>query len=219
VQAPLLAGSEELELLARWRAGDDVSGQRLFGRWYSVVSRYLRNKVGGAVHKDLVQQTFEACLRSSASFRGTSSFRSFLLRIAYNKLADYLRSKYQRVDLERQVEVDDLVIADSFASPDSLVARRQEYRILLAGLRRLPFKLQVVLELRYWESLTDLEIAEVIDAPLGTVKTRLRTGHIRLQREVACSDISPDLVRSTMDTLEDWSGRVRDGLRVLEDGG
>jgi RNA polymerase sigma factor (sigma-70 family) len=211
-----LTGPDEAELLARWRAGDTAAGQQLFRQFYKVVSRYLRNKVGGTVHGDLVQKTFLACLGSSAQFRGASSFRTYLLGIAHHTLVDYFRDARRAaardLDRDQENEVDDLILADSFAEPDAIVAKRQEHRILLATLRRLPFKLQVVLELRYWESLSDREIAEVLGIALGTIKTRLREGHTRLRREVACGDVSPDLLRSTMDTLDGWSQRVRSGL-------
>lgn len=222
-------GLDEAELLARWRAGDAVCGQQLFRRSYNVVSRYLRNKVGGAVHGDLVQKTFLACLRTSARFRGASSFRTYLLRIAHHTLVDHFRAAQRTAERERgaerdrdrhrdpDAELDELVLADSLAEPDAIASRRQEHRILLAALRRLPFPLQVVLELRYWESLSDREIAEVLGTPLGTIKTRLRDGHRRLRRELASSDVSPELLRSTMDTLDGWSQRVRSGLGVLDD--
>jgi len=212
-------GPDEADLLARWRAGDAAAGQQLFRQFYEVVSRYLRNKVGGTVHGDLVQKTFLACLHSSAQFRGASSFRTYLLGIAHHTLVDYFRDARRAAARDRAQadEVDDLVLADAFAEPDAIVAKRQEHRILLAALRRLPFKLQVVLELRYWESLSDREIAEVLDAPLGTIKTRLRDGRKRLRREVASGDVSPELLRSTMDTLDGWSQRVRSGLGALDD--
>jgi|SRR6187402_1804012 len=214
-------GSDEVELLACWRAGDVAAGQQLFRQSYKVVSRYLRNKVSGAAHGDLVQKTFLACLRSSTQFRGASSFRTYLLRIAHHVLVDHFRDARRGAapDCDRQyeVEVDDLILADSFADPDAIIARRQEHRCLLGALRRLPFALQVVLELRYWESLSDREIAEVLGAPLGTIKTRLRDGHIRLRHELARGDVSPELLRSTMDTLDNWSQRVRSGSGVLDD--
>lgn len=212
------AGLDEAELLASWRAGDVAAGQELFRQTYKIVARYLRNKVGSAVHGDLVQKTFLACVGSASQFRGASSFRTYLLRIAHHTLVDHFRDARRAAARDRaaDVPIDDLVIAESFTEPEAIVSRRQEHRILLAALRRLPFALQVVLELRYWESLSDREIAEVLGAPIGTVKTRLRDGHQRLRREVASADVSPELLRSTMDTLDTWSQRVRSGLGLFD---
>ncbi|HWU87095.1 MAG TPA: RNA polymerase sigma factor [Kofleriaceae bacterium] len=210
---------DEVELLAAWRAGDKAAGQRLFRQSYKVVSRYFRNKVGGVAHGDLVQRTFLACLRSAEGFRGASSFRTYLLRIAHHTLVDHYRAARRDTARgpEHELDLDDVVVADAISDPDAVVTRRQEHKILLAALRRLPLALQVVLELRYWEALTDREIAEVLGAPLGTVKTRLRDGHLRLREVLARGDVSPDLLRSTMDTLDSWSQRVRGGLDIFDE--
>ena len=220
MRAPVVGLNEEA-LLARWRAGDAAAGQELFRHSYRVVSRYLRNKVGGAVHGDLVQKTFLACLSSSQQFRGESSFRTYLLGIAHHTLVDHFRAARRAAAREpdgaRGPELDDLIVADTFAEPNAVVSRRQEHRILLSALRRLPFPAQVVLELHYWESLTLREMAEVLRAPLGTVKTRLRDGRRRLERELSCSALAPDLLQSTMDTLERWSEGVRRGRGALGD--
>ena len=210
---------DEAELLAAWRAGDVAAGQRLFRQSYKVVARYFRNKVSGAVHGDLVQKTFLACMRSAAQFRGMSSFRTYLLRIAHHTLVDHFRDARRSTARgpEQELDLDAVVVADALPDPDAVVTRRQEHRILLAALRRLPLALQVVLELRYWEGLSDSEIAEVLGAPLGTVKTRLRDGHLRLRHELARGDVSPELLRSTVDTLDRWSERVRGGLDIFAD--
>lgn len=214
-------GLEEGELLARWRTGDRAAGQELFRRSYKVVSRYLRNKVSGSVHGDLVQKTFLACLNSSMQFRGESSFRTYLLGIAHHTLVDHFRAAGRAAarehDGERGPELDDLIVAETFAEPDAIVSRRQEHRILLAALRRLPFPLQVALELHYWESLKVREIAEVLRAPRGTVKTRLRDGRLRLRRELARGRFALDLLQSTMDTLDRWSAGVQRGRGALDD--
>jgi RNA polymerase sigma factor (sigma-70 family) len=216
---PPAARLDEAELLARWSTGNVAAGQRLFREYYNVVSRYLSNKVGGAVHGDLVQRTFLACLTGAAQLGGTSSFRTFLLRIAHRELAEHLRRARRGGTRapEREVDLEALIVADSFAEPHAVAAQQQEHRLLLAALRRLPFALQAVLELHYWESLSPREIAEVLGAPIGTVKTQLRHGRVRLRRELASSDVTLDLLRSTLDLLEGWSERVRSELGIFHE--
>jgi RNA polymerase sigma factor (sigma-70 family) len=207
-------------LLALWRTGDATAGQELFRRSYKSVSRYFMNKVDGEVHDDLVQQTFLACLGSSTPFRGDSSFRTYLLGVAHQILIDHFRRSPRAAgfNASREVDVERLIAADAFAEPLEAIARQQEHRILLAALRRLPFQLQVVLELHYWESLTAREIAEVLGVPPATVKTRLRDGRVRLRDQLTSGSLAPDLRQSTMETLEGWAERVRGRMRVRDAG-
>ncbi len=205
----------ELELLRRWQAGETAAGQQLFRRSYEVVSRYFRNKVAEAVLADLVQKTFLACLSSAARFRAASSFATYVLAIAHHTLVDHYRG--QKRSSNRELDLDGLVIADTFPGADALVKQRQDLRLLLGALRRLPFPQQAVLELRYWEALSDSEIAEILDEPLGTVKTRLRDGQQRLRHELARGDVAPELLRTTLDTLEHWQQRVRRGMGVFDE--
>jgi RNA polymerase sigma-70 factor (ECF subfamily) len=70
-------------------------------------------------------------------------------------------------------------------SPSHELRHRDERQHLLEALRRLPLDLQVVLELHYWEGLRGPELAEVLEIPEGTVRSRLRLGRDRLRRCLA----------------------------------
>ena len=132
----------DARLVEAWRGGDREAGKRLFERHYAGVARFFRNKVGEA-GPDLIQRTFLACVEGRERFRRESSFRSYLFSIAYKIVCKYYRERRRdagRVDFEEES-------AHSLSSPISAVAARQEQRLLLEGLRRLPVDYQVVLEL------------------------------------------------------------------------
>ena len=76
-------------------------------------------------------------------------------------------------------------------------------------LLRLRFPLQLVLELRYWEAMSDAEIAEVLDEPIGTIKSRLRAGRLALKDQLERLAGSAEELRSTLDSLHRWAMRVR----------
>ena len=88
-------GDEELRLLHRWRAGDSQAGTALFERYFAGVYRFFRNKVTDGA-EDLAQETFLACVRNAQGFRGESSFRSYVFRVAYSKLHDHYRRRHKR---------------------------------------------------------------------------------------------------------------------------
>lgn len=192
-------------LLDAWRAGDQASGGALFDRYFEVVARFFSNKVADGLD-DLVQQTFLAAVEARDRYRGDAPFRNFLLRIAHHILCKHYR--HGRV---RQVVPDFSVtaIADLDPSPSVLVAQRGEQQVLLRALRRIPLELQVVLELAFWEQLTAQEIADVVEIPLGTAKTRIRRAKelVRMQIEQIAS--SPRELEGSLEDLDAWARAMR----------
>ena len=201
-----MAGLPDDELLATWRAGSAEAGELLFERHYEAVRRYFRNKVPPAATRDLVQDTFLACVEACDRFARRSSFRTYLLGIAHHVMIDYLRAATRR---RGALDLSEVILADLSPPGDEAIAAKRERRLLLRGLRGLRFPLQVVLELRYWESLSDGEIAEVLDEPLGTIKTRLRAARHALEDRLTALSESADELRSTLDSLQRWAARVR----------
>lgn len=201
-------------LVQAWRDGDREAGKRLFSRHYAGIARFFRNKVGEA-GPDLIQRTFLACLEGRERFRHEASFRSYLFSIAYKVLCKHYREQRRdhdrdggRVDFEEES-------AHSLSSPISAVAARQEQRLLLEGLRRLPVDYQVVLELHYWEGMSAAELADVLAIPVGTAKTRLRRGRELLEERLAEISTSAVLLKSTLLGLETWAAQLR--VQVLGD--
>lgn len=199
------------ELLAAWRAGDRRAGELLFERYYDPVARFFFNKTDAEA--ELIQQTFLACVESAPKFRGDGSFRSFLFAIAYRQLCRHYRDrKGDRLDLT------EVSVAAMEPSPSQVLVEGEELKLLLAGLRRIPVDCQVALELLYWEQLTTVEMAAVLEIPEGTVKSRLRRGRALLRQAIEALASSPDLATSTLLGIESWATalRARAGLKAGE---
>ena len=200
--------SSDYDLLVQWRAGDGAAGNALFDRHVGAIYRFFRTKVAGELD-DLVQATFEASLQSESKFRSDAPFRAFLYGIARN----VLRSHYRK--LTRRREVPDFSVesvADFDDSPSQVIAERREHRVLLEALRRIPLDLQIVIELHYWERLPGSEIATVLDAPEGTIRTRLRRARQLLEQRVREIAESPEVLESTVDNLERWAASLREDV-------
>jgi RNA polymerase sigma-70 factor (ECF subfamily) len=196
-------GSDE-DLLAAWRAGDVKQGELLWHRHSRSVQRFFRNKVPWAVATDLAQRTLEHGLRLQQPVR---SFRSYLLGIAKHQLFDYLRAEQRKK--RREADLDTLVIDDMVASPEEWVCAKREKRVLLHALRRLPLSIQLVLELRYWERMSDREVADVLAVPIGTVKSRIAAGRVGLRAAIEQLVSSHERLQSTLDSLEKWASRTQ----------
>lgn len=193
------------DLLAAWSDGDKEAGRILFGRHYEAVARFFRNKVGAAA-PDLVQKTFLGCLESLAGFQGTGSFRSFLFAVAYRQLCKHYRANAVERD---RFDLGTVTAFDLDPTPSRVLAKHREQRLLLEGLRRIPIEFQTVLELHYWEQMSASEIARALEAPLGTMKSRIRRGRALLQAQITALAGSPAELGSTLGNLEGWAAELR----------
>lgn len=198
------------ELFRAWQTGDRRAGEALFERHYDALDRFFINKVGDRAG-DLVQRTFVACIEAAARFRGDSSFRTFMFAIARNQLLKHLRDHGRERD---RLDPAITSICDLDPSPSVVAARREQERLLLAALRRLPLDEQIALELHYWEQLSATEIAAVLEIPVGTAKSRLRRARDRLEAALA----GPDPAKATtLDDLERWARDLRTAVRRDDD--
>ena len=195
----------DAELLERWRSGDNSAGQVLFRRHYDDVQRFFMNKVSTGV-ADLVQETFAACVAGRDRIQEGGKFRSYLFGTAYNVLCSLFRRQYKGGD---RLDLDSALSDELSPGPNTVLVQREEQRILLKGLRRIPILDQVVLELHYWEQLSLAEIAEVMRCPRNTVKGRVRRARDRLKQVIEELAHSPELVTSTISCLDEWAARIR----------
>lgn len=203
---PLEARRDE-ELLLAWREGDRQAGGVLLERHYARVAMFFQNKV--AEPEDLIQRTFLACAESADRFRINSSFRAYLLGIAVN----VLRNHYRQLNGPRNhAALQTSSMEDMGQTPSQVIAQREEERLLLAALRRLPIDLQLVLELFYWERMKTHELAEVLGWPLGTVRDRLRRARKQLEGHLDALARSKSKLESTVTRLDEWVNKLRSKL-------
>ena len=197
--------SDDEQLLLRWRDGDRRAGEALFERYFEALARFFRNKVNHGV-EDLVQQTFLGCVEGVTRLRSAASFRSFLFAIAHNILRSSIRARRGGAE---PFDPEVMTARDLAPGQSSLLAQRQEQRLLLEGLRTVPLDAQVLLELFYWEDLTSAEIAEITGAPHGTIRSRLRRARELLRERLGELAASPQVLASTLQDLEGWAASLR----------
>lgn len=198
----------DADLLAAWKDGDADAGGALVERHFAMVYRFFRNKIDGDLD-DLVQDTFARCVDRADAVADNDRFRAFLLGVARNVLRERYRAKASRPDA---VDFDAQSVADLGTSPTGALARKRDHRLLLAALRSIPLEDQVALELVYWESMTGRELAQVMQVPEGTARTRLRSARLSLEAALAKLARTPEQLQSTRDNLVRWSGAIREYL-------
>jgi RNA polymerase sigma factor (sigma-70 family) len=198
--------SSDFELLDRWDAGDLHAGNELFERYFDEIYRFLAHKTNGDA-EDLVQRTFLACLEGKGSFRKGASFRTYLYAIGRNLLHAYWREKKRAA-----FDVGASSLLELGPSPSTAVAERHEERLLLEALRSIPLDLQIALELFYWEKLSAPELAQILEIPEGTVRSRLRRARDALEQRLSELESSPERLASTLSNLERWAVSLRDRI-------
>jgi RNA polymerase sigma-70 factor (ECF subfamily) len=194
----------DYDLLDAWRGGDGKAGNQLFDRHFDSVYRFLQNKTDQDP-ADLVQRVFLACVERKDSFRGESSFRTYLFSIARNLLYRHYRDRNKH-----GVDFGVTSLQDLGPTPTFVVDKRAHDRLLLEALRCIPLELQIAIELHYWERLSGPELARVLELPEGTVRSRLRRAREALQAKLEELATSPAQLATTMANLENWANAVRD---------
>ena len=181
--ARLEGGSpEEARLIEACRAGDAAAFNLLVWRWEKPLYNFVFKYVGdGELAQDLVQDTFVRVLKSIGRYTYRGSFSTWLYRIAINLCKDHLKRKrvpmvslhdYYTSGAGERVYVQDRVADEAARTDESLKAEERE-ELVRRLLGSLPEEERIVILLKEYQELTFREIAEVLDVPEGTVKSRL----------------------------------------------
>ncbi|WP_420641290.1 RNA polymerase sigma factor [Candidatus Leptofilum sp.] len=169
----------EKELIRRAKQGDAAAFEqlmRLHGQFvYNLALRTLNNQKDA---EDVTQETFLQLLKTLATFRGESQFRTWLYRIVINLCYQKLPQLKRELNLLEDGVL--LNVRDEKPSiPDILLAEELKQQ-MLAAVQDLPEKYRLLITLRHLQGMSYAEIAEVTKMPLGTVKT----GIFRARREL-----------------------------------
>lgn len=206
--------SSDEELYAAWTAGDRAAGGRLVDRHLRPIARFFANKIwDGDDAEELVGTTFELCARTLGSFRGDSSFRTFLFGLAHNVLRNHIRKRRPAVS---ELDLESSAVHDLGPSPRTAAARRREQALLLQALRAIPLEHQIVLELVYFEGLSRTEIAATLGLPAGTVASRLRRADELLRQQLRRQAHDTAHFLATRDGLVQWAEELREQLGRAE---
>jgi RNA polymerase sigma-70 factor (ECF subfamily) len=177
------------ELVARATAGDLDSFNQLVSRWerpiYALAYRTLGREEDA---RDVVQEAFLRAFRGLRGFKGEAKFSSWLYRITLNLCRDWVRRERRAPMVQVPEGTDPVDLADRQASPEEsvedLVARREMSRAVAQAMADLPEEQRSAILLKEYHGLTFQEIADMLDCPLSTVKTRLYQGLSVLRRRL-----------------------------------
>ncbi|HNK04654.1 MAG TPA: RNA polymerase sigma factor RpoE, partial [Accumulibacter sp.] len=180
-------------LVERAQAGDGQAFEVLFAKYQRKVarllSRYIRDQ---SEVEDVSQEAFIKAYRALPSFRGESAFYTWLYRISINTAKNYLVAQGRRAPTSTEVDADDAESFDDAGqlrdinTPESLLQSRQIGETIDAAMAGLPEDLRRAIMLREIEGLSYEEIAEAMNCPIGTVRSRIFRA-----REVVAEKLRP----------------------------
>ena len=174
-------GDNELDsaLVERVQQGDkrafDVLVRKYQHKVIGLVSRYVNNY---AECEDVAQETFVRAWRAIGSFRGESAFYTWIYKIAVNTAKNHL------VAMKRRPPTDDIAVEDAefvpgaermheTATPEREMMRQEMEQTVFSAVQALPEELRTAITLREVDGLSYEEIADAMDCPIGTVRSRI----------------------------------------------
>jgi RNA polymerase sigma-70 factor (ECF subfamily) len=174
--------SDDRELVDRYLAGDAAAFTTLVerhqARVYSVCLRVIGNPEDAA---DATQEAFISALRKLGQFRGDSAFSTWMHRVAVNSCYDLLRKRSRQPMLHLPTDQDEPERELGPPMPDH-ADEVASTRDAAAALALVPDEFRVALVLADVQDLPYHQISEILDVPVGTVKSRVFRGRIALAR-------------------------------------
>src|SRR4051794_630569 len=156
----------DLDLIARWKAGDQRAAALLVERHAAALARFASSMGARGDVEEVVQDTFVRAFASLDGFRGDSSLRTWLFTIARRLLMDRRRAERRRGE---QVEVQESDVATEYDSLDSVVADETQQRLRTAMGRLSPTQREVF-TLRVSEGMSYKEIADSVGTTEGAAR-------------------------------------------------
>lgn len=166
------------ELVQRAKNGDKTAFDMLVRKYQhriaAVVSRFVRDY---AECQDVVQDSFIRAYKSLSGFRGDSQFYTWMYRIAVNTAKNHLSSKKRRpsfdVELDDAENIDGGIYIQNNDTPEHELLRDEIAQVVTRALELLPEDIRQAITLREMEGLSYEEIADVMNTPVGTVRSRI----------------------------------------------
>jgi RNA polymerase sigma-70 factor (ECF subfamily) len=183
-------GDREAVLVQRCAAGDESASAELVAEHQRTVVQLASNLLGDREEAlDLSQEVFLRVFRTIHRFRGQSSLRTWIYRIAVNQARNRhrfwrRRHRADQVSLDQHVAAHGDVFSGSGPTPERVLAQKELAERLRVALNRLPFDQRTAIVLREVDGLSYEEIAYSLELAVGTVKSRLTRARQALRAEL-----------------------------------
>jgi RNA polymerase sigma-70 factor (ECF subfamily) len=167
-------------LVEQVQRGDKRAFELLVAKYQRKIFRLLSRLIRDTAEiEDVAQEAFIKAYRALPNFRGESAFYTWLYRIAINTAKNYLVAQGRRAPTTTETEIDEAENFDEgdqlrdVNTPDSMLLSKQVGEAVNRAIEKLPEDLRTAIILRELEGLSYEEIAETMNCPIGTVRSRI----------------------------------------------
>jgi len=176
-----IADTESTELLARIAQGDEEAFARFYDQYahglYSLVFKILNDS---RETEDVLQEGFAQIWKKAAQYDGTrSSAFTWAVMIMRNKAIDHIRTRQRQTRLMEAATLEGAFGSD--LQEDESVFQNEKKALVKVALGKIPEDQRQAINLAFFSGLTQMQIAEKLGEPLGTVKARIRRGLLKLR--------------------------------------
>ena len=177
--------SDDAPLIAATLAGDSAAFGQLVGLYQDRLYNSLFRVVGSAEDAgDIVQDAFVQAFVKLDTFRGSSAFYTWLYRIAFNLAMSHARRGRKTTSLDGMKALVGSEPVDGQPAPEASMEQREQVEMVHAALSELSTEYRTILVLREIDGCRYDEIAEILDMPVGTVRSRLFRARLHVERIV-----------------------------------
>jgi RNA polymerase sigma-70 factor (ECF subfamily) len=169
----------DLVLVKRVQAGDKTAFDLLVKKYQSKIAKLIARFIHDSAEvEDVTQEAFIKAYRGLANFRGESAFYTWMYRIAINTAKNHLVSTGRKtpdisIDAQEAEQYEGVSYLKEYATPESLTLADEVKQTVFESIEKLPMELKTAITLRELEGLSYEEIAQVMDCPIGTVRSRI----------------------------------------------
>ncbi|MBR2927269.1 MAG: sigma-70 family RNA polymerase sigma factor [Clostridia bacterium] len=178
-----------MSLWKQIKKGNEKAFEELLVRYENRVFAYAYHMLANhADAEDVTQEVFIKLWSATPQFRGEASLSTWIFRITRNACIDFLRQRREDVQSLYLQDEDgssyqvDLVDEEIAHNPSAYFAREEQIEMVRAAIRELPLPYREILILRDYEGLSYEEIASLLSLELGTVRSRISRGRLKLKK-------------------------------------
>lgn len=186
--------NQDAELIERTCSGDEAAFQVLLQRWHRPILNFLLKCTGNQDDaKELVQETFQTVFQKLDKLKDRERFSSWIYKIALN----HSRMRQRKRQFRREESIEQTFFegsdkADHYSalatngafSPEETFSRKEMEQVVRQALEKLNEKQREIIVLKEYSGLKFAEIAEIVDCPVSTVKSRMYIGMENLKMEI-----------------------------------